>query len=575
MSQFTPHSPRTEKLQARKTLNQLDGFICAHVDQIAIAIVGVGLLLRLYAASGTFLNPDEALHVSVAEQNSLGDAYRASLALAHPPLMVLLLYVWEHLGGSELFLRLPSVLAGCVFCWFFFKWVRVTTGATSALAALMFAALLSPLVALSAEVRQYALLLMFMAAAGYLLEISFARTSLRSMALSFLCLWLAMLSHYSGVLFAVAFCIYALLRVLPPAVSRRMLVICIAGVLGTIALVAFLYRTQISNLKGSTLAEEAANSWLRRSYFHTGDGSLPAFVAGRSFAVFQFIFGQHVIGDIAGLLFIIGVVVLIKSGPQRPSLVPARPLALLLTLPFLINCALAIAGRFPYGGTRHSIFLGMFALAAIGLFVAQITREQNVLAIGASSIVIAVCYLFGFHHQPYMTRSDQSHARMNEAIAFIRQQIPPSDLIFVDYQASLMLGHYLCNVAPDAPSGAAGGRGVLCYTTRDTNPERVTTSGFDSFYCAGHHIVSLADMPRFWVFTPESFKDEWDHLLRAQQLKSGANVWVVQAGWGGSIAPDLARLRSDLIPEQFHSFGRNISVFRMSTSSSSSVNGTM
>jgi hypothetical protein len=572
MSQFTPHSPRTEKHQARKTLNQLDGFISAHPDQIAIAIVGVGLLLRLYAASGTFLNPDEALHVSVAEQNSLGDAYRASLALAHPPLMVLLLCVWKHLGSSEFFLRLPSVLAGSVFGWFFFKWAKVTLGATSALTALTLASLLSPLVALSAEVRQYSLLLMFMAAAAYLLEISIARTSLRSLAVSFLCLWLAMFSHYSGVLFAAAFCIYALLRVLPAAASRRLLVVCIAGVLGTVALVAFLYRTQISNLKGSALAEQAANSWLRRSYFHPDDGSLPAFVAGRSFAVFQFIFGQHVIGDVAGLLFIIGVVLLIKSRPQRPSLVPARPLALFLTLPFLINCALAIAARFPYGGTRHSIFLVMFALAAIGFFAAQLTREQPVFAIAASAIVIAVCYLFGFHHQPYMTRSDQSHARMNQAITFIRQQIPSSDLIFVDYQASRMLGHYLCNVAPDAPSGGAGGRGVRRYTIREALPAQTAGSEFDIFDCARHRVISLADLPRFWAFTPESFKDEWDHLLRTQQSRVGANVWVVQAGWGASIAPDLPRVRSDLIPEQFHSFGRNISVFRLSTNPGSSVN---
>src|ERR1700719_4417526 len=87
----------------------------------AIAVTLLGFLARLWTASGTFLNPDEALHFRLANQPSLALSYKASLTAAHPPLYILLLHFWRVLGVSELWLRLPSVLAGTVFCWIFYK----------------------------------------------------------------------------------------------------------------------------------------------------------------------------------------------------------------------------------------------------------------------------------------------------------------------------------------------------------------------------------------------------------------------------------------------------------------------
>jgi 4-amino-4-deoxy-L-arabinose transferase-like glycosyltransferase len=545
MLQPAPHSPSagTPENSSQKTSpGRIDDFICTHANLIALAIGGVGLLLRLHAASGTFLNPDEAMHVTVADQDSLADAYQASLSLAHPPLMVLVLYFWRHIGTSEFSLRLPSVVAGTLFYWLFFRWAKVVLGSIAAIVALMFASLLPPLVALSSEVRQYSLLLVFMAGATYLLEISILKNSVSRMAFSFLCLWLAVLSHYSGLPFAAAFCIYGGLRLRSPRKSGKLFLSWVAGLLGTAALFLFLYQTQISTLKASELAGQAANTWLRRSYFHSADENLMAFIFGRSFAVFQFIFGQQVIGDIAGVLFIFGILSLVRNKSFNLAAELARPLAAFLALPFMINCALAIGGHFPYGGTRHTIFLEMFALAGVAFFILSVTRARAVVAITIAAIVVIICYVFGFHHQPYMARTDQSRARMNEAMGFVRHDVPRLDLIFVDHQASLMLAHYLC----------------------DTKPKKVTTTEFDFFDCAGHHIIALAEVPRLWAFTPESFGGEWDDLVRTQQLKPGANVWVVQAGWGASIALDLPQVRPDLIPEQLRSFGRNISLFRLS-----------
>ena len=93
---------------SREDRNQ---WIQNHASVAAACITLLGFAARLWTASGIFLNPDEALHFRLANQSSLALAYKASLTAAHPPLFVLLLYYWRALGTSELWLRLPSVIA--------------------------------------------------------------------------------------------------------------------------------------------------------------------------------------------------------------------------------------------------------------------------------------------------------------------------------------------------------------------------------------------------------------------------------------------------------------------------------
>ena len=181
-----------------------------HASRAAVFVTLFGFLARLWAASGIFLNPDEALHFRLANQLSLALAYKESLTAAHPPLFILLLYFWRALDTSELWLRLPSVLAGAVFCWMFYKWLSKAAGTLTGFIGLLFVALLPPIVLIAAEVRQYALLLAFLISALYFLDEAFAEDSPSRMAAFSLCLYVAMLFHYSAFLFAAALGIYAL-----------------------------------------------------------------------------------------------------------------------------------------------------------------------------------------------------------------------------------------------------------------------------------------------------------------------------------------------------------------------------
>jgi len=531
----------------------LDG----HGDLAAMLVVVLGFLARLWAAAGTFLNPDEALHFRLANESSLALVYKASLTALHPPLLFLLLHLWRGLGTSELWLRLPSVVAGTVFCWLFFKWLSQVAGRLTGLLGLMLVALLPPEVMLSAEMRQYALLLAFLAGALYFLERAFGEDSAGPMLASALCLYLAMLTHYSAFLFAAALGAYGLSKMFtPPAERPRASVVAswVVGQLCALALCVFLYKTHLSQhgTGDSAVLQEWIAYLSRSSYFQPGRDNPLLFAVGRSFGVFQYLFGQLAVGIVMGLAFLAGLGLILRGRGLAGNVVPSRRLAIILILPFVLACAASFLHAYPYGGTRHVSFLIMPATAGISVAMARLASagstgagprgERWTRGVAITALVVAVCITFGKQRRPSMERADQSRAHMAAAIEFIQTKIASSDLIFTDYQSDLLLGHYLC------------GQRTIPF---DTTPP----PGFEQFSCGAHRIVSK-DYTR-WQFWANNFIPEWQRFVETYQLKPGSNVWIVQAGWSVELPEELRRNFVEFHDLHFESFGDNIKMFKL------------
>ena len=516
-----------------------------HAHQAAVALTLLGFLVRLWAASGTFLNPDEALHFRLANQPSLLLAYQASLTASHPPLLTIVLYAWRVFGTSELWLRLPSILASVAFCWMFYKWLSHAAGYAAALIGLSFVALLPPIVLLSTEIRQYPLLLAFLASALYFLDYSFANKSVGGMAAFSLCLYLAMLSHYSAFLFAAALGIYALLRIIlehPPAGLASGWAV---GQLGALALAIFLYRTHISKLglgePRTAIQGWMSDSFLRHSYFDRAHDNPLTFLVGHTFGVFQYFFGQLAVGDVMTLFFLAGIALLIRgkvSVEGRPS---SGRLGILLLLPFAIAACTSLAHAYPYGGTRHMAFLIVPGVAGVSVAMERLARNQWRRGLAIAAVLLVACVAFGKPRQPRMDRADQNITHMTAAMEFMQQKIASSDLIFTDYQTDLILAHYLCRQQP-----------VIFEASPAT---------FEQFSCGGHRIVSRDY--RGWQFWADNFPAEWRRFVRAYGLKSGDTVWIFQTGWGVNLPQDLRRNYAEFSDLQFQSFGANILIFKM------------
>ncbi len=515
-------------------------------DLAAVFITLLGFLIRLWTAFGTFLNPDEALHFRLANQLSLALAYKASLTASHPPLLTLVLYFWRALGTSELWLRLPSVFAGTVFCWMFYKWLSKAASKPAGFIGLLFVALLPPSVLLGVEIRQYALLLAFSASALYLLDEALLKNSPGGMVVFSLCLYLAMLSHYSAFLFAAALGIYALFRILAKRPPASLIASWSAGQLGAVALAIALYKTHVSKL-GMGESRTVLQGWmseffLRRSYFDRAHDNPLVFVVGHTFGIFQYFFGQLAVGDVMGLLFVVGVALLLhgKGSPQDTT--SSRRLGLLLLLPFAIACVASLAHVYPYGGTRHIAFLIIPGVAGVSVAIARLSAGRWARGLVFAALVIVICVAFGRPRRPRMNRADQSRAHMAAAMEFVRQNIYPSDLIFVDYQTDLILGHYLCQQRPISLEAAP--------------------ANFEQFSCRGRRVVST-DYKTEWMFGADNFPKDWQRVVQAHNLKPGDTVWIFQTGWEVCLPEDLQRHFAEFHNLRFESFGKNIKIFKM------------
>jgi hypothetical protein len=514
-------------------------------ELVAAVITTLGFVTRAWTASGTFLNPDEALHFRLANQNSLSLVYRMSLTASHPPLLTLLLYYWRELGTSEFWLRMPSVLAGTVFCWMFYKWLSGSAGMPAGLIGLLFVAFLPPVVLLTAEVRQYGLLLAFLMGALYFLDEALARRSPRCMAAFSLLLYLAFLSHYSAFLFAAALGIYALIRIFAERTPIRVAAVWATGQVGALALALFLYRSHISKL-GVGESRTALQGWmseffLSHSYFDPAQDHRIPFLLGHTFGVFQYFFGQLAVGDVMGVLFVVGVVLLLQGKVASAPGAAARRLGLLILLLFSVAVMASLAHVYPYGGTRHVAFLTIPGIAAVSVAIASLARQRWRHGVVVTALILAACVAFEQPRRPSMSRADQRQAHMKAAMEFVRENIGPSDVIFTDYMSDLVVGHYLCRQQP------------IVFET--SNPD------FEAFDC-GRRVVS-AGYRAGTLFTQDNFVDLWKRLVQFYRLEPGNTVWVMQAGWDVKLADDLQRNYSEFHDLRIESFGRNIKVFKM------------
>jgi 4-amino-4-deoxy-L-arabinose transferase-like glycosyltransferase len=509
-------------------------------------LLGLGFLLRLFHAEHRFLNADEALHYFLSVQPSIAATYRATLTTAHPPLLIVFLHYWGMLGGSEWFLRLPSVLAGTAFCWVMYRWLKMVADSMTALFALVLLLFSPALVLLSAEVRQYALLLLFSSLGLYSLDAAIERNSAKPMLASAFSLALALVTHYSSLIVAFALGIYALLRLKSKKPGTAVLITWIAGQVSALGLVAFLVLHHVSKLKAHGVPQGIANSYLRRSVFQPGHDQILAFVLRSNIRLFHYFFSQAAVGVLALALFAAGIFSLLRK-PRRAT--GGRPagwqLALLLVLPLAVNCALAIFRVYPYGGSRHNSYLSLFVFPAIAVALEEWEPERQWRKLAGVGLLLAATNVFPSPLGEYIHFSDQSRSQMAGAVRAL-DQLPPGSVIFTDDQGGLLLSYYLCHA-------------------KVVQIEQDPFQPFWNTACRRFSVVSID--PDDWIFKAETFTQQFEDAQRTYQWRSGDAVWFFQAGW---LVDKEFALRRRL--EQFgcsapQDFGSNILLCRLTTDS--------
>ena len=469
----------------------------------------LGFVLRLFNAGYRFLNADEALHYLLSVQNSAFAAYRASLTTVHPPLFILWLHYWGKLGHSEFFLRFPCVVAGTLFCWVMFCWLRRVTNESVAILGVALFLFSPPLIQFSAELRQYAFLWLFCSLSLYYLERALADASIPMMALSSVALYLALLTHYSALIFALTLGVYALVRFASPRPCFGLLATWIVGQMLALALVAWLFLHHISKIESSGQAESIADSYLSRSVLHPGQN--PLWFIGRSnLRLFHFFFAQGAVGVVGLLLFAAAIVFLLRgrSRALRSEATP-RQLAFLLLFPLLVNCVLGLLHLYPYGGTRHNSYLSVFVYTGIAVALARWKPARIWLKPASVGAVLLVCNLFPSNIDQYIRLHSQKRRLIQKAVTELRST-PADSIVFTDDQGGLLLSYYMCG-------------------SKVVQIEEHPFKDFMWARCGNHSVISID--PDEWTFKTSTFADTLRKVQDRYHLNPRSKLWLFQAGW--------------------------------------------
>ena len=517
--------------------NSLEKRPGARLDAVSIALLAAGMGVRAYAAWGTYLNPDEALHFLIGHQPTAWLSYKASLTNAHPPLIFLVLHFWQLLGRSEWFLRLPSVLAGTAFCWFLYKWAGSLFGQTAARTALILAAFNPALIELSAQVRGYALLLFCLGGALYYCERAFETGSVREMGWFAMFLYLAILAHYSAAFCVFALGIYALARIAASRPGWKLIAAWAGSQLGAVALYAFLYFTHISQIQKAQI--EAWSTPHDNALLRAGRSSLPGFTLRQTLELFRYFFPENYLYQGLFVAFLAGVILLLARGVTAQERArPSWASGLLLLIPFGPICSAAVAGVYPYSGSRQSSFLAPFVIAGISVALAKLFGRKP-WAVYVIAILIAVAAQSSRAvYDPLAVNGNQAKGLMTGAVSYVRQSVPRSDPILADMQTGFVLAYYLCDRTEVVPPQAFG-------------------ADFTSHPCGGYSV--LRD-ERNWKLTPANFVSRFRDMAATYQLQPGRRVWVFQAGWFANLDTELSWFVMKYRCMSAKSFGDDITV---------------
>ena len=531
--------PETTSVESGRGAVGWDGSLERWLDRqlnlIVAAVIAAAFVARVIVAARSFLNPDEALHYIIINRNSVLSSYRVSLTNAHPPLIYLLVYYWRFLGRSELMLRFPSVLAGTGFCWMAYKWIRSLFGKAAAVIGLVLIAFSPAMIALSAELRSYAVLLFCETTALYLVETALQEKSVRKMLYFSVFLYLAILSHYSAAFFVLAVGIYALARILGSEIPRKVILAWAGGQAGALAVYGFLYVTHISKLRDLMMTWAMS---FDQVFSHTGRQDLLKFTRERTLDIFSFLFENRYLAPALLLLWMVAIsVLLFREFAYRRAAPGTRHAGILLFLPLLAVWGASIAGYYPYVGSRHTVFLAPFVIAALSFLLAAADRQKVWAAIVIAALLAAASNSSGKTLETPIAREDQSRTLMASAVNHIRQTIPPGAVILTDYESALVLVYYLC-----------GPELVLPVGTFNLPVSRVK--------CNGYTIGSF----QTWSLEPAFFLANFGKMAQAQRLKPGDRVWVFQSGWQVVLGRQLPLSSPNFRCVTPENFGANITL---------------
>jgi len=264
------------------------------------------------------------------------------------------------------------------------------------------------------------------------------------------------------------------------AIEWGLIQLILAGVLITAWL------THLRFLANSAEVQYAHEGWLSASYFHPESQSPIGFVWASTIRLFTFLFANVALAPWMAAIFVLGIVLILlgKAGVRD-----RRPLpALMLLLPPGVTAVAGLLSLYPYGGTRHDAFLGVFLAAGIAVGISALTGRRVLIM-----LILGVCLM------PSWFSSAESHYLDDPAEISTQNQmkrlldymstVTPGVLV-VDMYAFPTLNYYVC---PE----------------QNGESTRTLTEQLDTYRCGKFQVLRIKN----WKMTTSEY---WASLVEAR-----------------------------------------------------------
>ena len=167
---------------------------------------------------------------------------------------------------------------------------------------------------------------------------------------------------------------------------------------------------------------------------------------------------------------------------------------------------------YPYGGTRHSVFLLVFASVAIGITLSALSAGRLWPAVVLVAVLVPVSV-------STVLRAPERHgaARMKAAIIEFRAAAPPGSLLFMDLETGRILDYYLERKAWTAL--------------------RTGLQGFWESSAGGYRIVGSP----FWNASEYLLGNELLRFVEVYRIPAGQAIWLIHVGSDYNLSSVVSR----------------------------------
>jgi Dolichyl-phosphate-mannose-protein mannosyltransferase len=511
-------------------------FVCAnawletHMDGMMWLVVVAGFCLRLRRAAARYLNGDEVQILLPPLQHGLIKVYNAARHFPYGPLMNFALHFMTFFGSSELYFRMPSVIAGTLLIFVGYKWVAETFGKGAGAVTGCILAFAPPLVMLSVQVRHYITHALFVACSLYCLERALREKSRRWMRCFGVALLLAVLTMYMSIWYIAALGVYAIICFPLEEIPRPVVVEWIKAQAAVAIVLIVAYTTHLRKLRGDKAEQFARDRWLRPSYFHPESQTASDYLRHATDNLFGYVFANAGLGEWMILVFLagIGLVLWGKAGMTGNRKTPA----LSLVLPLAVTAAAGTMGIYPYGGSRHDAFLALFLVAGVSIVISAVAFGRAVVLLLAAACLIPIWLATAERH--YLDEPPQvcKIAQMRRALKYLSSRDPRPKVLLADQIGGNTINYYICHGAFDQ--------------LRPVGPDS------NMYRCAGYRILTV----KAWGAPPAAF------LATLAQARHAMPDLFPDPAWVFYISPVQTR-DVELSSDQRAAFGK-IEIYRVS-----------